>query len=298
MDLVRVTPSGPFDNHARPYKHIEARPLASSMGAEIVGADLATLSNEALGELLDALYHHKMIYVRRCGIDHAAHEAFTARLGPFGTDAYTAGVPGHENVQPVIKEAETSKLSLFGGSWHTDSSFLARPPSISTLRSVQIPPFGGDTLWANTVLAYRTLSPAMQAMLAPLKVHMSAEKNSATVKALTGRIVYSSDAAGDQAVEGCVHPLVRTHPVSGEKGLYVDETYAVGIEGLSPPEGEALLKFLVGHVIQHAFTCRLRWEPDMIALWDNRVTLHSASNDYDGYRREMYRTTVMGEEPA
>ena len=298
MDLVRVTPSGGFDNHARAYRHIEARPLAAAMGAEIVGADLARLTDEALAELLDALYHHKMVYLRGCGIDHAAHQTFTARLGEFGTDAYTGGVPGFEHVQPVIKEAETRKGSLFGGSWHTDSAFLPRPPSISTLRSVQIPPFGGDTVWANAVLAHDMLSPAMQAMLAPLRVHMSAEKNSATVQILTGMIRYSSDGAGAQAVEGSLHPLVRTHPVSGEKALYVDETYAVGIAGMTAAESAPILKFLVEHMTQHAFTCRLRWEPDMFAMWDNRTALHSAFNDYDGYRREMYRTTVKGEVPV
>jgi taurine dioxygenase len=206
-------------------------------------------------------------------------------------------VPGFEHVQPVIKEAETKKASLFGGSWHTDSAFLPRPPSISTLRSVQVPPFGGDTVWANTVLAYSMLSAAMQAMLAPLKVHMSAEKNSATVQALNGVARFASPGASAQAVEGARHPLVRTHPVSGEKALYVDEAYAVGIDGMTPAESAPILKFLVEHITQHAFTCRLRWEPDTFTMWDNRVALHSAFNDYDGYRREMYRTTVMGETP-
>ncbi len=298
MDMVRVTPSGVFDNRARHYHSIEARPLAAAMGAEIVGADLATLSDAALDEVLDALYHHKMVYIRSQRIDHATHQAFTARLGEFGTDAYTDGMPGAPQVQPVIKEADESKGSLFGGSWHTDSAFLPRPPSISTLRSVQIPPFGGDTVWANAVLAHSMLSPAMQRMLAPLKVHMSSSRNSATVVALNGFVKFASGAASDQAAAGSMHPLVRTHPISGEKSLYVDETYAVGIEGLTAAESAPILKFLAEHATQHAFTCRLRWEPDMFVMWDNRIALHSAFNDYDGHRREMYRTTVMGEAPV
>jgi alpha-ketoglutarate-dependent taurine dioxygenase len=298
MEEVRITPSGGFDNHPRPYRHIEARPLAAAMGAEIAGADVRDMSEAAFEEFCDALWRHKMVFVRRQQLTHGEHESFTRRFGEFGTDAYTKGVEGHSNVQPVIKEADARSKAIFGGSWHTDSAFLERPPSISTLYSVEVPPYGGDTAWANTVLAYRMLSPAMQKLLAPLKVHMSAEVNFLTQYRMTGAAIpFNSEDARDQAFSGCYHPLVRTHPHSGEKGLYVDESYAVGIKGLTSAESRPLLSFLVAHITQHAFTCRLRWEPDMLVLWDNRVCLHHASNDYDGFRREMYRTTVQGEVP-
>jgi taurine dioxygenase len=299
MEEVRITPSGGFDNHARPYRHIEAKPLAAAMGAEIVGADIRKLGEEAFAEFCDALYHHKMVFVRRQALSHAEHEAFTRRFGAFGTDAYTAGVEGFPDVQPVIKEADERSKAVFGGSWHTDSAFLERPPSISTLYSVEVPPYGGDTAWANTVLAHRMLSPTMQKLLAPLKVHMSAEVNFMTQFRLSGKAIpFNSDEAREQAFSGSYHPIVRTHPESGEKGLYVDESYAVGIKGMTPAESRPLLAFLVTHITQHAFTCRLKWEPEMLVLWDNRVALHHASNDYDGFRREMYRTTVQGEVPA
>lgn len=296
---VRVTPSGAFDNHARDYRHIEARPLAAAMGAEIAGVDVRTLSDDAFAEVQDALWRHKMIYFRDQPLDHADHAAFSLRWGPFGTDAYTKGVAGHPDVQPVIKEADKRAKAIFGGSWHTDSAFLEQPPSVSTLYSVEIPPFGGDTAWANTVLAYNMLTPTMQAMLAPLRVHMSAEVNFGTQVQLNGAAVpFASDDKQAQAFNGSYHPLVRTHPHSGEKSLYVDESYAVGIEGMTSAEARPLLAFLVSHITQHAFTCRLRWEPNMLVLWDNRICLHHASNDYDGYRRELYRTTVQGEVPA
>jgi taurine dioxygenase len=239
-----------------------------------------------------------MIFLRGQHLSHADHSAFSLRFGPFGTDAYTQGVEGFPGVQPVIKEASVRSRSIFGGSWHTDSAFLERPPAISTLYSVEVPPFGGDTAWANTALALRMLSPTMQAMLAPLRVRMSAEVNHATQQRLGVAIPFASDDARSLALAGHSHPLVRTHPVSGEKALYVDESYAVGIEGLTGVEARPLLAFLVAHITQHAFTCRLRWEPDMLVLWDNRLCVHHASNDYDGYRREMYRTTVEGEVPA
>jgi taurine dioxygenase len=299
MQEVRITPTGGFDNHARSYRNFEVKPIAAAMGAEIVGVDVRNLDSEGFGEFCDALYRHKMVFVRRQQLSHADHESFTMRFGEFGTDAYTKGVEGHPNVQPVIKEASTRSKAIFGGSWHTDSAFLERPPSISTLYSVEVPPFGGDTAWASTVLAYNMLSPTMQRVLAPLRVHMSAEMNFATQLRLSGTpIPFSTDEARDQAFTGSFHPLVRTHPVSGEKGLYVDESYAVGIEGMTSAESRPLLAFLAAHIVQHAFTCRLRWEPEMLVLWDNRICLHHASNDYDGFRREMYRTTVRGEVPV
>jgi taurine dioxygenase len=298
MEEVRITPSGGFDNHPRPYRHIEARPLAAAMGAEIAGVQARDLSDEAFAELADALYRHKMIFLRGQTLSHADHARFSLRFGPFGTDAYTKGVEGFPGVQPVIKEADARAESIFGGSWHTDSAFLERPPAISTLYSVEIPPFGGDTAWANTGLAYRMLSPVMQDMLAPLRVRMSAEVNHLTQLRLGVAIPFASEEARSLALDGRCHPLVRTHPVSGEKALYVDETYAVGIEGLTGAEASPLLAFLAAHITQHAFTCRLRWEPQMLVLWDNRLCVHHASNDYDGYRREMYRTTIEGEVPA
>jgi taurine dioxygenase len=299
MQEVRLSPSGAFDNHARSYVEIEARPLASSMGAEIVGPRLSDLSDAGLGELQDALWRHKMVFLRRQNLSHAEHQAFARRWGPFAPDAYTQGVPGHPDVQPVIKEADHRSKGLFGSGWHTDSPFLPEPPGVTMLRSVEIPPYGGDTVWANCALALRKLSPAMQAMLRPLKVRMSARNNAFTQKLADGKeLSFATKAARAAALEGTAHPLVRTHPVTGEQSLYIDEVYAVGIEGMTGAESRALLDFLTRHITQHGFTCRLRWEPGMLVMWDNRTALHLAANDYDGYRREMYRTTLAGEAPA
>ena len=298
MREVRLSPSGAFDNSARDYAHIEVRPLASAMGAEVV-ADLRSLSDAAFVELQDALWRHKMVFLRDQHLNHAEHEGFARRWGEFATDAYTQGVPGHRNVQPVIKEADARSKGLFGSGWHTDSPFLAEPPSVTILRSVEIPPYGGDTVWANCALAYRMLSPAMQAMLRPLRVRMSAAANMITQKQADGKeLAFADDAQRSAAAEGTAHPLVRTHPETGELALYVDEVYADRIEGMSAAESRPILDFLVRHITQHAFTCRLRWEPGMVVAWDNRAALHIAANDYDGYRREMYRTTIAGAAPV
>ena len=298
-------PAGIFNNHAKTYRCISVRPLAAAMGAEITGVHLSKLRDEAFEEVRDALYRHKMVYFRGQDINHADQEAFAARFGPFAEDAYTDGVDGFANVQPVIKEADAEVAIIFGSGWHTDSPFLERPPAISILRGVDIPPYGGDTMWANTALAFSTLSTTMQEMLSPLQVHMSiqhimvrmyrARIDGTSQDKLKSNVAESSDPElTRQKITGACHPLVRSHPVTGEKALYCDETYTTNIAGMLDEEAKPILNFLTNHITQAAFTCRLRWQPNTIALWDNRLCIHQAFNDHDGFRREMYRSTVAG----
>lgn len=298
MWQVRVAPCGDFDNRPFQSNHFTVEPLASSMGAEIVGVRLPDLSDEGVESLKQALWKHKMIYLRDQHLTHAEHEAFSLRLGNFAVDAYTQGVPGHRDVHPIIKEADEVTPSLFGGGWHTDSPFLPEPPSITFLRQIEGPPWGGDTVWANTQLAFRHLSPTYQAMLRPLKVWMSARNNYATQEFLRGAAISFGDATKhEQGMRGSHHPLVRKHPVTGEEALYICDTYAAGIDGMTTHEARPLIEYLVWHATQHAFTCRLRWSPGMVCMWDNAATMHLAPNDYDGFRREMYRTTIAGTVP-
>ena len=306
---MRLHPYEGFDNSAAPYRHIQALPLAAAMGAEIRGVNVANVSDAAFAEIEHALFRHKMIFFRAQRIDDAEHKDFSRRFGPFAEDAYTVGVRGHPEVQPVIKEADDTSAMVFGSGWHTDSPFLAEPPAISTLRAVEVPPYGGDTLWANCALAYRLLSDTMRTMIAGLRVHFSmrdvlasAQQNVEQRDTPIGHLAATRDLAQlpeslAVKVHGNMHPLVRTHPVTGEKALYVDGSYAIGFEGLEQAEAAPLLRFLVEHITQPAFTCRLRWEPDTLTLWDNRLCVHQAFNDYAGHRREMYRTTVAGERP-
>ncbi|HUG74023.1 MAG TPA: TauD/TfdA family dioxygenase [Steroidobacteraceae bacterium] len=303
-------PHGGFDNTALPCQHIEVLPLAAAMGAEIRGVDVAATSDAQFAEIEQALFRHKMVFLRGQRIGHAAHHAFSRRFGEFAEDAYTDGVAGFREVQPLIKEADDHSAHVFGSGWHTDSPFLNQPPSITTLRAVQIPPWGGDTLWANAALAYRTLGPATQRMSGELRVHFSmrdvlasAQANAEARDNPVGKLVATRALAElpqglRRKLEGAVHPLVRTHARTGEKSLYIDPSYAIGIEGMNASESAPVMKMLTDHITQPAFTCRLRWEPDMLVLWDNRACVHQAFNDYEGHRREMYRTTVAGERPA
>jgi alpha-ketoglutarate-dependent taurine dioxygenase len=307
---MRLHPTGKFDNGPLDHCHIEVKPLAAAMGAEICGVNVATITAVQFDEVRRALFRHKMVYLRDQPISHAEHEAFSLCFGPFAEDAYTQGVPGHSNVHPLIKEADDASRMVFGEGWHTDSPFLPEPPSITMLRSVQVPPFGGDTIWANSALAYACLSETYQKLVERLEVHFSLRDVLEAVQNAVeegdspiGRLAKTRGAerlSDDlvRKIQGNVHPLVRTHPVTGEKALYVDGAYAIGIHGMLPEEAAPILKFLVDHLTQSAFTCRLRWEPHMIALWDNRLCVHQAYNDYAGQRREMYRTTVQGERPV
>lgn len=307
---MRLHPTGKFDNHAAAYKSIQARPLAAAMGAEISGVDVARLTDAQSEEIRHALFRHKVIFLRGQKLTHADHEAFSLRFGRFAEDAYTQGVPGHRDVHPLIKEAADPSKMVFGEGWHTDSPFLPEPPAITILRSIEVPPFGGDTTWANSALAYTMLSDAYRTMVSGLRVHFSlrdvltaAQEAVQVSDSPIGRLAATrgAPAVSDdlrRKIVGNSHPLVRTHPVTGEKALYVDPSYGIGIEGMLPEESAPILRFLSEHLTQPAFTCRLRWEPDMLVLWDNRLCVHQAYNDYQGFRRELYRTTVAGEKPT
>ena len=309
---MKVHPTRKFDNTPKSYSHITATPLAAAMGAEIRGVDISTITDAQFLEVEDALYRHKMIYLRNQKFSHADQESFSLRFGEFADDAYTTGVDGHRNVNPVIMEADARVDMVFGNGWHVDSPFMKQPPSVSMLYGVEVPPYGGDTMWANTVLAYNCLSETMKDLVAPLKIHFSAngvvnqlkkEAEDKRKKDVDGGRTkgfgsMELDMKTQSMVEGSFHPLVRTHPKSGERALYVDQTYSNGIEGLTTDESAGLLSFLKEHVTQPAFTCRLRWEQDTFVLWDNRGCCHHAFNDYDGHRRELYRTTMKGEVPA
>lgn len=307
---MRLHPTGQFDNHATVNRHIEARPLAAAMGAQICGVNATNMSEQQSKETRAALFRHKMIYLRQQKLSHNDQEAFSLRFGPFAEDAYTQGVPGHRNVHPLIKETDDKSKMVFGSGWHTDSPFLPEPPSITMLYSVEVPPFGGDTTWANAALAYAMLSEAYRRMIDGLKVHFSmrdvlrsAQEAVEVSDSPIGRLAATRDSerlSDDllRKVRGNAHPMVRTHPVTGEQGLYIDPSYGIGIEGMLPEESAPILHFLTEHLTQPAFTCRLRCEANMLVVWDNRLCVHQAYNDYQGYRREMYRTTVRGDPPV
>ncbi|MES2462753.1 MAG: TauD/TfdA family dioxygenase, partial [Armatimonadota bacterium] len=272
---MQLYPPAYFDDKANGYELIQTIPLASAMGAEIRGVDIGKITDAQFAEVKSALFRYKMIYFRDQDITIEHQEALTQRFGPFGTDAYTKGIPGHPNVQRLLKEASTVVDRVFGDGWHTDSPFLPRPPAVSTLYGRVIPPYGGDTWWCNTEVAYDFLSPLMKDLIRDLRVHFSARevlrvnvRTNADGTQQVGEIKLTMDQ--QRISDGSFHPLVRTHPDTGKKSLYVDQVYSLGIQGLEPEEAKPLLEFLGKHVTREEFSCRLRWAPGTFVIWDNR----------------------------
>jgi taurine dioxygenase len=301
---MQLYPHSHYDDQSNGYSLIKTVPLASAIGAEIQGLNVSTMSDAQFSQVKAALYHYKMIYFRDQNLTIEDQERLTLRFGAFGTDAYTKGMLGHPNVQHVLKEASTKVDRVFGEGWHTDSPFLPQPPAISLLYARHVPPYGGDTWWANCELAYEFLSDGMKAMLQGLRVHMTAReairltiKKDEQGKEIVGdmKMVMNNEA---EIIKGNFHPLVRTHPETGKKALYVDPLYAQGIMGMKDEEAKPLLNYLASHIARDDFTCRLRWSAGTLVLWDNRICQHKAFNDYDGHKREMIRTMVNGEVPA
>jgi taurine dioxygenase len=270
---------------------LKIRRLAGALGAEITGVDLARdLSDGMIAAIRQALVAHQVIFFRDQELTAARQVAFGARFGPLNIHPYVAGMAGQPEVMEIIKEPQ-DKVN-FGGGWHSDMSFLERPAIGSILYALEVPEFGGDTLFASQAAAYDALSPGLRATLDTLSaVHSASREYSATGQSAQKRSSMSV-AEADGMVGEYVHPLVLTHPESGRKALYVNPAFTIRIEGWSNRESKALLDFLFAHSRYEAFTCRFSWRPGSVAFWDNRSVWHFALNDYPGQRRHMRRVTV------
>lgn len=272
----------------------------TGFGAEIAGLDLSRpLSPQVLAEVRAAWAAHSVVAFPDQPLSLEALEAFTQQIGAFGIDPFIAPMPGHPNVLELRREPD-EKATNFGAGWHSDWSFQKEPPAATLLRSEVTPPVGGDTLFADCSRAYDALSDAMKAVLAPLRAIHSATRAYGTqgvfakeTETRTMEIIVSSEA--DKTLS---HPLVRTHPITGRKALFVSPTYTVGIEGMTLKESHAILGFLFAHLTQDEFIYRHQWRAGMLLMWDNRCTVHFAEGGYDGHLRVMHRTTVAGDAPV
>jgi taurine dioxygenase len=283
------------------YEHIEARPLASALGAEISGVDLARpLDPQIFAEIEAAFHAYSVIFFRGQSLIPEQQVAFAARFGPVGRYPFAEPLPSHPEVIAVIKEPE--QTTNFGGMWHSDTTYLERPPLGSALYALEVPPLGGDTLFASMYLAYETLSDGMRALLANLRGVNSAGKDKGVVR---GAHLAQGAAMGaamrgrnlDKMVLEAIHPVVRTHPATGRKALYINRAHTLRFDGMTEAESKPLLEFLFDHAAREEFTCRFQWTQGALALWDNRCTQHYPLNDYHGHRRVMHRVTIEGEFP-
>jgi taurine dioxygenase len=279
---------------------ITVKPQPSGFGAEITGVDLTRpVAPAVLEEIKAAWARHGVVAFPDQALSLEAQEAFTEAMGGFGHDPYIKPMAGHPNVLELRREPD-EKATNFGAGWHSDWSFQKAPPAATLLHSKVVPPVGGDTLFVDAARAYEALSPAFQALLQPLQAIHSARQSYGTkgvfakdTRKRTMEIIVSEEA--DAAL---THPLVRTHPVTGRKALFVSPVYTVGIEGMAEDEAKAILSFLFAHLTQDEFIYRHKWREQMLLMWDNRCTMHFAEGGYDGYLRLMHRTTVKGDVPV
>jgi taurine dioxygenase len=224
--------------------------------------------------------------------------AFSRRFGPSSPVPFVEPVAEHPEVIAVVREAEEAQRYTFGSIWHSDFSFLPEPPFLSVLQAVEVPPYGGDTIWANQELAYDALSRGMQDMLRDLRgVHSAVNAYSPKMQAVHDTFVGMRVTTSEDALRSETHPVVRIHPESGRPSLFVNEQYTVGLEHFRPQDSMPILQHLFAHATQDVFTCRWRWEVGDVAMWDNQCVQHLAMADFTGYRRFMYRTTVAGSRP-
>lgn len=277
---------------------IEVRKAAGALGAEVRGLDLRAAVTEAdVRPLHEALAQHLVVFLRDQALDLDDLERVTDLLGGRDLTPYVGSVEGRPYVIRVIKEP--SDVINFANAWHTDLSYQAEPPSYTLLHAREVPPYGGDTLWANQYMAFETLSSGLRRTLLGLRAVHSAGTAYGTgglldrARALTSMAIEPSE----QAYEECVHPVVRRHPVTGLSALYVNPVYTTRLAGWTPAESHGLLDHLHRHTTSENLTFRLHWEEGTLAIWDNRCTLHNALNDYSGVRREMFRTSVKGARP-
>jgi len=273
-------------------------PLAGALGAEVRGVNLTTLDDRGWRELHDAFLKHSVLAIR----DQKIEPEDLMRIGGrFGEPCYYPFVTGLKDF-PFIFEVvkEESETVNFGGNWHSDTAYLPQPPLATLLYALEVPKQGGDTLFTSTRAAYDALSEGMRAMVDKL-----VGVNSAALKAGGGRSkmhstigsmkVHDTDSADQYESE---HPAARRHPDTGRKALYVSRSHTIRFKDMSEEESRPLIDFLQAHQTRPEFTCRVRWQPGTLTIWDNRCTQHSAVNDYHGQRRRMQRLTVGAQTPG
>jgi taurine dioxygenase len=279
---------------------LQIRGLAGALGAELRGLDLSRPLDASTRRALDeALHRHGVLCIRDQKLDLESLLAFAKGFGTPDVHPIAKGMPGHPEIIKVLKPA--GENAFFGTSWHTDNSFFECPSAYTILYGDQVPPVGGDTVFASMERALESLSEPVRRFLEPLRAIHSA--SSAYDPKTTGDAKYRGETAiqytySERIYDEVVHPVVRTHPVTGRKSLYVNPMFTQQIVGLSKPESAALLAMLHDLSTRPELTCRIHWENGTVAIWDNRWLQHYAIDDYADYERVMYRVTIRGERPA
>jgi alpha-ketoglutarate-dependent taurine dioxygenase len=272
---------------------LSVEPVAGALGAEISGVDLARpLSEETIAAIRRAWLDHLVIFFRDQPLSPAEFLAFARCFGEPIEYPFVKGLAEYPEIIPVLK-LEHERVN-FGGVWHSDTAYLDVPPMASMLVAREIPPYGGDTLFANMYLAYEALSDGLKAMLEGLVAINSSAKADAS-RTREDRMKDSAREVKKDYI--AAHPVVRRHPETGRRALYVNVAHTVRFDGMTEEESAPLLDYLFRHQTRPEFSCRFRWRPGSIAFWDNRCAQHNAINDYAGHRRLLHRITLAGDVP-
>ena len=276
------------------YRHIVVAPLSPALGAEISGVALdKDLADGVAAEIHAAFLAHHAIFFRDQSLTPEQYLRFAGAMGEPMEYPFVAGLDGYPQITEVIKQ-EDERIN-FGGIWHSDTTYLECPPKATMLYARQVPPIGGDTLFANMNLAYESLSSGMRRMLDGMTAINSAQKDDAA--ATRADLLRQRPRDAGDTVTTAEHPVVRTHPETGRKALYVNPGHTLCIGGMNEAESAPILEYLYGHQTQPEFTCRFKWRQDSLAFWDNCSVQHYPLNDYHGHRRAMQRITLAGDRP-
>ena len=273
------------------YATIQVKPVTPHLGAEISGVDLRqTLTNAQVNDLHTALNTHQVLFFRDQPITLDQQKALGRHFGDLHIHPNTPGPEGHPEILPIHADANSKRIA--GEHWHSDVSCDPEPPLGSVLYLHTIPELGGDTLFASQTAAYDALSPAFKTFLEGLTATHSGDRSYRRTNRLLG--IDDRNRVFPQAV----HPVIRTHPGSGRKALFVNETFTMRINELSEEESDAVLRFLYAHATKPAFQVRFRWQSHSIAFWDNRAVQHIAMWDYFPQVRSGSRVTIKGDRPV
>ncbi len=285
-------------------RRIAVKPIAGALGAEISGVDLRDVDDATFDDIHEAWLEHQVVFFRDQDITLEQQIAFSKRFGEIHHHPFIKGMEDYPDILEIIKEESDTRA--FGSTWHTDQMFNPKPAKATILYAKETPDAGGDTMFVNMYQAYDTLSEPMKAMIGNVKTWNvgSRKKLSETDKmgsSTEGRYKGNEKMAakvrdpGDLITEAA-HPLVRTHPETRKKALYLGN-HAIGLHGFNDKEARPVIDYLMQHAVQPEMTCRFRWEVGSMAIWDNRCTMHRALNDYPGKRRRMHRITIAGDAP-
>jgi len=272
--------------------HVE--PLAGAIGAVVTGVDLAHLDDATVAELRALWLEHLVVFFRDQDLDADAFLAFARRIGEPVRYPFVKGFDTHPEIIEVAKLPH--ETVNFGGIWHSDTAYLDAPPMATMLLARELPPYGGDTMFASMYAAYDALSPALRDVLDGLRAVNSSALADVS-KTREDRIRDQGPTEEDQHFL-TVHPVVRTHPETGRKALYVNPAHTASFAGMTDDESRPLLEFLFRHSTRAEFTCRFQWQVGSLALWDNRCAMHNPVNDYHGFTRRMHRITLAGDVPV